>query len=99
MVPVISDGQMNLIVRLHGTGKAKPILYLGHMDVVDARAQDWSLPPFKLTISREQWAQMVRLIAYPPPGVRGFEAYVGFSPEALALHRIDAVEAGAENEN
>lgn len=41
--------QMNLIVRLHGTGKAKPILYLGHMDVVDARAEDWSLPPFKLT--------------------------------------------------
>lgn len=41
--------QMNLIVRLHGKGKAKPILYLGHMDVVDARAEDWSPPPFKLT--------------------------------------------------
>ena len=54
------------------------------------------LPPFKLTISHEQWAQMVELIAYPPPGVAGFEAYVGFSPEALALHRIDAVEVGGE---
>jgi acetylornithine deacetylase/succinyl-diaminopimelate desuccinylase-like protein len=41
--------QVNLVVRLHGKGKAKPILYLGHMDVVDARPQDWSLPPFQLT--------------------------------------------------
>jgi hypothetical protein len=39
---------------------------------------------------------MVELIAYPPPGVKGFEAYVGFTPEALALHCIDAVEVGAE---
>lgn len=54
------------------------------------------LPPFKLTIPHEQWAQMVQLIAYPPPGVAGFEAYVGFSPEALALHCIDAVEVGGE---
>lgn len=53
-----------------------------------------SMPPFKLTIPHEQWAQMVALIAYPPPGVRGFEAFVGFTPEALALHQIDAVEAG-----
>jgi hypothetical protein len=49
--------------------------------------------PYKLTIPHEQWAQMVRLITYPPPGVQGFEAFVGFTEEALALHRIDAVEA------
>lgn len=55
-----------------------------------------ALPPFKLTIPHEQWAQMVELIAYPPPGVKGFEAYVGFTPEALALHCIDAVEVRAE---
>lgn len=55
-----------------------------------------ALPPFKLTIPHEQWAQMVALIAYPPPGVERFEAYVGFTPEALALHCIDAVEAGSE---
>jgi hypothetical protein len=58
-----------------------------------------ALPPFKLTISHEQWAQMVELIAYPPPGVKGFEAYVGFTPEALALHCIDAVEVGGEMTN
>jgi hypothetical protein len=53
------------------------------------------LAPFKLTIPHEQWAQMVELITYQPPGVQGFEAYVGFTPESLALHRIDAQEVGA----
>ncbi|MEW5916101.1 MAG: M20/M25/M40 family metallo-hydrolase, partial [Gemmatimonadota bacterium] len=38
----------NLLVRLRGrqTGK-KPILLLSHMDVVEAKAEDWTLPPFK----------------------------------------------------
>ncbi|MEP6672856.1 MAG: hypothetical protein ABJF10_27075 [Chthoniobacter sp.] len=58
-----------------------------------------SMPPFKLTIPYAQWAQMVQLIAYPPPGVEGFEAFVGFTPEALALHRIDAVPVGGEVAN
>lgn len=37
----------NLIVRLRGrnTGK-KPILLLSHHDVVEAKAEDWTLPPF-----------------------------------------------------
>jgi acetylornithine deacetylase/succinyl-diaminopimelate desuccinylase-like protein len=38
----------NLLVRLRGrdSGK-KPILLLSHMDVVEAKAEDWTLPPFK----------------------------------------------------
>jgi acetylornithine deacetylase/succinyl-diaminopimelate desuccinylase-like protein len=38
----------NLIVRLRGrsTGK-KPILLLSHIDVVEAKAEDWTLPPFQ----------------------------------------------------
>ena len=39
----------NIVARLHGTGKAKPILFLAHLDVVEARREDWSLDPFKLT--------------------------------------------------
>jgi Co/Zn/Cd efflux system component len=35
--------------RLRGTGKRKPILLLVHTDVVDARREDWSFDPFKLT--------------------------------------------------
>src|SRR5437588_9996770 len=38
----------NLVVRLHGSGQAKPILFLAHLDVVEALRQDWSMDPFKL---------------------------------------------------
>src|SRR5947199_10050878 len=38
----------NLVVRLHGSGQAKPILFLAHLDVVQALRQDWSMDPFKL---------------------------------------------------
>jgi len=43
----------NLIARLRGrnTGK-KPILLLSHIDVVEAKAEDWTLPPFQF-IERE----------------------------------------------
>jgi acetylornithine deacetylase/succinyl-diaminopimelate desuccinylase-like protein len=39
----------NVVVRLHGTGQHKPILMIGHLDVVEARREDWSVDPFKLT--------------------------------------------------
>ena len=39
----------NLIVRLHGTGAKKPILFICHTDVVEARREDWSFDPFKFT--------------------------------------------------
>ncbi len=39
----------NLIVRYRGRGERKPILLIGHLDVVEARPSDWVLDPFKLT--------------------------------------------------
>jgi acetylornithine deacetylase/succinyl-diaminopimelate desuccinylase-like protein len=41
----------NLVVRLRGTGARKPLALLAHLDVVEARKEDWSdgLDPFKLT--------------------------------------------------
>jgi acetylornithine deacetylase/succinyl-diaminopimelate desuccinylase-like protein len=39
----------NLVARLRGRGKGKPILLLAHLDVVEARKEDWSLDPFALT--------------------------------------------------
>jgi acetylornithine deacetylase/succinyl-diaminopimelate desuccinylase-like protein len=45
--------QANVVVQLRGQNKdktkAKPVMWLGHMDVVDARPEDWTLPPFTLT--------------------------------------------------
>lgn len=39
----------NLVVRYRGRGARKPILLIGHLDVVEARRADWVLDPFKLT--------------------------------------------------
>ena len=37
----------NLVVRYHGTGKKKPVLFIGHLDVVEARREDWTTDPFQ----------------------------------------------------
>jgi len=39
-------GKINLAARLKGTGNAKPILLLHHMDVVPADASRWPVDPF-----------------------------------------------------
>jgi acetylornithine deacetylase/succinyl-diaminopimelate desuccinylase-like protein len=38
----------NLVVRYHGTGALKPLLLLAHIDVVEAKREDWSMDPFQL---------------------------------------------------
>lgn len=37
----------NLIARIHGTGEQKPILFICHLDVVEAKREDWTVDPFK----------------------------------------------------
>ena len=44
LVPEARHG--NLVARLRGTGKNKPLLLLAHLDVVEARREDWSVDPF-----------------------------------------------------
>ena len=39
----------NLVARLRGTGALKPVLLMAHLDVVEARREDWSFDPFRLT--------------------------------------------------
>jgi acetylornithine deacetylase/succinyl-diaminopimelate desuccinylase-like protein len=36
----------NLVARLRGTGARRPLLLLAHLDVVEARREDWSFDPF-----------------------------------------------------
>ena len=38
----------NLVARLRGTGRRRPLLLLAHLDVVEARREDWSTDPFTL---------------------------------------------------
>jgi acetylornithine deacetylase/succinyl-diaminopimelate desuccinylase-like protein len=42
-----NDRKENLVLRFRGTGKEKPILFIGHLDVVEARRSDWTTDPFK----------------------------------------------------
>jgi acetylornithine deacetylase/succinyl-diaminopimelate desuccinylase-like protein len=46
-----SPDKQNLVVRLRGKGNGKPILLIGHLDVVDAPKEGWAagLEPFRLT--------------------------------------------------
>ena len=49
-IRVISSGPRkgNLVARLRGTGARRPLLLLAHLDVVEARREDWDSDPFKL---------------------------------------------------
>jgi acetylornithine deacetylase/succinyl-diaminopimelate desuccinylase-like protein len=75
----------NLVARLRGTGELKPMLLLAHIDVVEARKEDWSdgLDPFRLTERDGYWygrgvlddkamaaAFVANLIAYRKEGFR-----------------------------
>jgi acetylornithine deacetylase/succinyl-diaminopimelate desuccinylase-like protein len=48
-----NDRKQNLVVRLHGKAQSgsaprlKPILFIGHLDVVEARRSDWTTDPFQ----------------------------------------------------
>src|SRR5882724_8892005 len=43
-----SPKKENIVVRYHGSGKRKPLLLLAHIDVVEAKREDWSMDPFQL---------------------------------------------------
>jgi len=42
-----NEREKNLVARLRGTGKRKPILFIGHLDVVEALRSDWTTDPFE----------------------------------------------------
>jgi acetylornithine deacetylase/succinyl-diaminopimelate desuccinylase-like protein len=44
----------NVVVRLAGAGQGQPVLFIGHLDVVEASPEDWTYDPFKLT-EKDGW--------------------------------------------
>ncbi len=40
------ENKRNLVVRYRGSGARKPVLFIGHLDVVEARREDWTVDPF-----------------------------------------------------
>ena len=47
-VLIPAPGKGNLVARLRGTGARRPLLLLAHLDVVEARREDWTTDPFTL---------------------------------------------------
>lgn len=45
----------NLVIRVRGHGSGKPILFLAHLDVVDAMRSDWSVEPYAVTEKKDGW--------------------------------------------
>lgn len=43
-----SPHKQNVVARLRGSGKQRPMLLIAHLDVVEARREDWSRDPFTL---------------------------------------------------
>ena len=50
-----NDRKGNMVARMHGSGASlKPILIIGHLDVVEARRSDWTTDPFRL-VEKDGW--------------------------------------------
>ena len=42
-----SERKQNIVIRYRGSGLRKPVLMIGHLDVVEAQRSDWSTDPFQ----------------------------------------------------
>ena len=49
-----APGKGNLVARIRGTGSGRPILFIAHLDVVEARREDWTSDPFTL-LEKDGW--------------------------------------------
>src|ERR1700682_3716206 len=45
-----APGRGNVVARLKGSGKKKPLLLMGHLDVVGVERDKWTVDPFAATI-------------------------------------------------
>jgi acetylornithine deacetylase/succinyl-diaminopimelate desuccinylase-like protein len=49
LAPADHPAKGNQVVRLRGRAQGRPILYICHLDVVEAKREDWTFDPFHLT--------------------------------------------------
>ena len=49
-----APGRSDVVARIKGDGKKKPLLLLAHLDVVGAANQPWTVPPFQVT-EKDGW--------------------------------------------
>jgi acetylornithine deacetylase/succinyl-diaminopimelate desuccinylase-like protein len=97
----------NVVVRLRGKSKTnpseKPVLYIGHLDVVDAKREDWTFDPFTLT-EKDGWLygrgtidMLGQAAAYVTTMVRLKKE--GFMPERDIILALTADEEAEGNAN
>jgi len=48
------DRHGNLVARLRGTGARRPLLFAAHLDVVEAKREDWTVDPFRF-LEKDGW--------------------------------------------
>jgi len=92
----------NLVARFRGTGRRRPVLFLAHLDVVEALREDWSFDPFKLT---EQDGYLYGRGTYDVKGgaatlVSAFARLrrSGFQPDRDLILALTAGEEGARRD-
>ncbi len=75
-----SPTKMKLVARLKGAGPARPLLFIAHLDVVEARKEDWSigLDPFRSTERSRQSGQTAL----------DMKAVSGLKPDEAASQRL-----------
>ena len=54
IAPPARPAKASLVVRYRGRHPKPAVLFMGHLDVVDASPADWSVDPFKLT-QKDDW--------------------------------------------
>ncbi len=54
LAPVDHPTKGNVVLRLDGRGLGEPVLFIGHLDVVEAKPEDWTYDPFHLT-EKDGW--------------------------------------------
>lgn len=54
LTPKAHPEKGNTVVRLRGKTQGKATLFIGHLDVVEAKPEDWNFDPFQLT-EKEGW--------------------------------------------
>jgi acetylornithine deacetylase/succinyl-diaminopimelate desuccinylase-like protein len=89
----------NLVVRIRGKGTGKPVLFLAHLDVVDALRGDWSLEPFALTQQKDGWLYGRGTIDDKGPATTLVEAALTLVRSKVVPNRdiILALTSGEEN--
>jgi acetylornithine deacetylase/succinyl-diaminopimelate desuccinylase-like protein len=92
----------NLVARLRGTNARTPaVLFLAHLDVVDARRADWTMDPYRLT-EQDGWLYGRGTLDVKGGGATLVSAFArlareGFRPDRDLILALTADEEGGED--